>query len=111
MDIAKLLVTELQADVMVKDRVGFTPLHAAAKNGHANIVSFLLTQPGIDPVSEKFSKFIGQMYSTSNKKIHSNHHPKVYIIHISSYFTNLVTIPYSRWSGQLYLKFVYKFMR
>ena len=52
MDIAKLLVTELQADVRVKDRVGFTPLHAAAKNGHANIVSFLLTQPGIDPVSD-----------------------------------------------------------
>ena len=56
MDIAKLLVTELQADVRVKDRIGFTPLHAAAKNGHANIVSFLLTQPGIDPVSDKVSK-------------------------------------------------------
>jgi len=55
MDIAKLLVTELQADVRVKDRIGFTPLHAAAKNGHANIVSFLLTQPGIDPVSDKVS--------------------------------------------------------
>jgi len=53
MDIAKLLVAELQADVRVKDRIGCTPLHAAAKNGHADIVSFLLAQPGIDPVSSR----------------------------------------------------------
>lgn len=48
----KALVLELQADVTVKDNAGSTPLHAAAKNGHADVVSFLLTQPGINPVSK-----------------------------------------------------------
>ena len=50
---AKSLVLELQADVSVKDNTGSTPLHIAAKNGHADVVSFLLTQPGIDPVSNQ----------------------------------------------------------
>ena len=49
---AKALVLELQADVSIKDNAGATPLHVAAKNGHAEVVSFLLTQPGIDPVSK-----------------------------------------------------------
>ena len=50
-DVAKTLVLELQADVSIKDNAGSSPLHVAAKNGHADVVSFLLTQPGIDPVS------------------------------------------------------------
>ena len=50
-DMAKALVLELQADVTIRDNAGSTPLHVGAKNGHADIVSFLLTQPGIDPVS------------------------------------------------------------
>jgi len=44
---------ELQADVSVRDNAGSTPLHIAARNGHADVVSFLLTQPGINPVSGK----------------------------------------------------------
>jgi len=44
-------VLELQADVTVEDIAGSTPLHVAAKNGHDDVISFLLTQPGIDPVS------------------------------------------------------------
>ena len=50
-DVSKTLVLELQADVTIKDNAGSTPLHIAAKNGHTGVVSFLLTQPGIDPVS------------------------------------------------------------
>ena len=44
---------ELQADVSVKDNAGSTPLHIAARNGHSDVISFLLTQPGINPVSGK----------------------------------------------------------
>lgn len=50
-EVAKALVLELQADITVRDNAGSTPLHIAAKNGHADIVMFLLTQPGNDPVS------------------------------------------------------------
>ena len=52
-EVAKALVLELQADISVKDNAGSTPLHIAAKNGCADVVSFLLTQPGIDPVSNQ----------------------------------------------------------
>ena len=44
---------KLQADVSIRDNAGSTPLHIAARNGHADVVSFLLTQPGINPVSGK----------------------------------------------------------
>ena len=56
-DVAKALV-ELQADVSVKDNAGSTPLHIAARNGHSDVISFLLTQPGINPVSGKLEIMI-----------------------------------------------------
>ena len=62
-DVAKALVLELQADVSVKDNAGSTPLHVAAKNGRDNVVSFLLTQPGIDPVSNQLVTSLHIVYS------------------------------------------------
>ena len=31
---------------------GYTPLHAAALNGHASVVALLLAIPGVDPLSK-----------------------------------------------------------
>ena len=59
---AKALILELQANVTIKDKAGSTPLHVAAKNGHADVVSFLLTQPGINPVSNIHPVYLERVF-------------------------------------------------
>lgn len=41
LEVVKLLVSQT-ADVMCKDKQGYTPLHAAAVNGHLDVIKYLL---------------------------------------------------------------------
>lgn len=41
MEVVKLLLSH-SADVMCKDKQGYTPLHAAAVSGHLDVVKYLM---------------------------------------------------------------------
>ena len=53
---ARLLVSELGADVNALGRLGWTPLHDAAVNGHVEMARLLVSELGADVMAKDNNK-------------------------------------------------------
>ena len=69
MDAAEFLIIDGKADVNVVNRQGWTPLHEAAKHGHRDIITLLVTKTAnVNAINNEYHTAAAVAFNSGNMK-------------------------------------------